>query len=714
VTTYSFRRRLRTASLASASILALVVGMTAPVFQATSAHANPTEGFEPGNIISDALFYDGDALTESQIQSFLNQRVPRCTIGGPDQDAGSVWGNTTIASSCLKDARFSTAPRPSNSYCQSVPGGTNELAARIIAKIGRACGISPKVLLVMLAKEQNLIQDTWPTVRQFDFAMGAYCPDTGPGGTANCDPTRVGFANQVYYAGFLLKYYQAHNGLNYHPHQTNSIKWSPTPGCGASQVYIENMATASLYTYTPYQPNRAALDAGWGTSQDRCASYGNRNFYNFYKAWFGSTQGFVVSPRLQGFYDANGGAAGRYGSPAGPATGVGIGVMQEFSGATLYWNQYAGPGSVNGAIRVLFNSKGGVWGYLGYPVGRETYVNGGAVQQFERGTAYWSSATGASAVNGAVRDLYRQKGEQSGYLGFPLGTEIYEYGGVRQEFARGTAYWTSRTGASAVNGAIRALYKSNGAAGGYLGFPVGVETYSNGGARQEFERGTAYWTARTGAAAVNGAIRDLYERSGGNTGYMGFPVGVEVHASGHTRQAFEYATVYYSPRTGASVVNGAIGKLYNDTGGPDGYLGLPKGVEKHNVDYTSQEFERGTIYYSSRIGASAINGAIRAWYLESGGPEGDLGLPIGKEIHIGGQTRQQFEFGVLVYRPGVGVMLEGVVSESGSFDLVEPGIDFEASGTSRLDGVGREVRPSLTDEEVSGETQSTSTGEDAG
>lgn len=39
-------------------------------------------------------------------------------------------------------------------------------------------------------------------------------------------------------------------------------------GCGASNVYIESRATAALYTYTPYQPNAAALSNMYGTGID--------------------------------------------------------------------------------------------------------------------------------------------------------------------------------------------------------------------------------------------------------------------------------------------------------------------------------------------------------------------------------------------------------------------------------------------------------------
>ena len=53
---------------------------------------------------------------------------------------------------------------------------------------------------------------------------------------------------------------------------------------------IQNTATASLYNYTPYQPNAAALAAYPGTG-DACSAYGNRNFFYLFRKYFGSTGG---------------------------------------------------------------------------------------------------------------------------------------------------------------------------------------------------------------------------------------------------------------------------------------------------------------------------------------------------------------------------------------------------------------------------------------
>lgn len=264
----------------------------------TAAAGSPLlSDFKAGNLIVDGSFYYSGALNASQIQAFLKQEVPRCEIG----DRGKIAGQPavlngkvvgTVGPHCLVNMRVNTVTQTS-AYCKPYQGKNAETAAQIISKVSVACGISPKVLLAMLEKEQSLVTDTWPTVRQLDYAIGANCPDSGPNNSANCDPKSKGFAVQVYKAGQLLRWYAANNGLNYRPGQYNTIKWheKDSLGCGSSSVYLENLATASLYTYTPYQPNEAALNAGWGTG-NACSSYGNRNFYMYYKLWFGSTRTF--------------------------------------------------------------------------------------------------------------------------------------------------------------------------------------------------------------------------------------------------------------------------------------------------------------------------------------------------------------------------------------------------------------------------------------
>ncbi|WP_431778323.1 S-layer homology domain-containing protein [Microbacterium aurantiacum] len=229
--------------------------------------------FQPGNIVSDEVFFARDTMTEAEIQSFLEKRVPNCRSGY----------------TCLKDWYDTSRTTSADAMCSAYSGGTRERAARIIYKVAQACGINPQVILVTLQKEQGLVTHDWPSEWRYRIAMGQGCPDT-----AACDTRYHGFFNQVYGAAWQLKRYANPAGTSqyftwYAPGKTWNILWNPNHGCGSSPVFVQNQATANLYYYTPYQPNAAALRAGYGEG-DSCSSYGNRNFYQYFTDWFGSTQ----------------------------------------------------------------------------------------------------------------------------------------------------------------------------------------------------------------------------------------------------------------------------------------------------------------------------------------------------------------------------------------------------------------------------------------
>lgn len=226
------------------------------------------KNFSAGNLISDKLMYTSGTMSASQIQAFLDAKVPSCQSGY----------------TCLKDFTQKTATKKPNTYCSGTyTGSSRESAASIISKAAKACGISEKVLLVILQKEQGLVTHTWPSDFRYDKAMGFACPDN-----AACDPQFLGFQNQVYMAAKQLRRYSMDSTFNWYPvGKASQIRYHPNAACGTSSVTIQNKATAALYYYTPYQPNRAALAAGYGTG-DSCSSYGNRNFVNYYTDWFGS------------------------------------------------------------------------------------------------------------------------------------------------------------------------------------------------------------------------------------------------------------------------------------------------------------------------------------------------------------------------------------------------------------------------------------------
>ncbi|WOF24164.1 procyclic acidic repetitive family protein [Microbacterium betulae] len=234
------------------------------------ASAASLVGFDAGNIVSDAVFYNGTAMSSTQIQAFLKSKVPTCRSGY----------------TCLKDFTTTTTTRAADAYCaKPYQGAKNETAARIIAKVAQACGINPQVLLVMLQKEQGLVTHTWPSSWRYTIAMGMACPDTSA-----CDTRYYGFQNQVYGAARQYQIYAKSSYFNWFPvGKSSQVQYHPNASCGSGAVTMKNKATASLYYYTPYQPNAAALRAGYGEG-DACSAYGNRNFYNYFTDWFGSTR----------------------------------------------------------------------------------------------------------------------------------------------------------------------------------------------------------------------------------------------------------------------------------------------------------------------------------------------------------------------------------------------------------------------------------------
>ena len=159
-------------------VTALVVGLTTfvrwrrEVDAATAAQDATAQryGFNPGNIISDGQFFNEHAMSQAEVQAFLDQQ------GG-----------------ALASMRFDTESHPADELCEAYEGATDESAAAVIDKSAQACGISQKVLLTMLQKEQHLVTATAPTDFQIRAAMGLSCPDD-----ANCDPAYAGFFNQVY------------------------------------------------------------------------------------------------------------------------------------------------------------------------------------------------------------------------------------------------------------------------------------------------------------------------------------------------------------------------------------------------------------------------------------------------------------------------------------------------------------------------------------
>ncbi|MGH7195575.1 MAG: hypothetical protein ACREGA_02235 [Candidatus Saccharimonadales bacterium] len=276
------------------------------------ASAISTSGFKAGHIIDDNIFTNSSAMTVGQIQAFLNAKVGTCDTNGTQPSNhpngsggyytharwGAMYGNPAPFT-CVNEY----VENPSNGQNNFRGGGVSpntvnaqnlaslqqkgqykgwQSAAAIIYNTAQKYNINPEVLITTMQKEQGLVTDNWPWLSEYQKALGAGCPDTAP-----CDPSQAGFYNQIDAGAGDFRYYLDHGGYNYHV-GNNTILYNPSSSCGSSTVNIQDLATAALYSYTPYQPNAATLAAPQGQTVT-CGAYGNLNFWRYFNEWFGSS-----------------------------------------------------------------------------------------------------------------------------------------------------------------------------------------------------------------------------------------------------------------------------------------------------------------------------------------------------------------------------------------------------------------------------------------
>jgi hypothetical protein len=231
--------------------------------------------FDPGNIISDFVFLNKDAMTLTQIESFIDYKGKDCVAGEMP---------------CLKDfvGKVPETPAGDKGICVDIPKLTKVSAAEMIYIVAHACGINPQVLLVTIQKEQGLLEASRPTNYMYRAAMGHNCPDGNP---SACGSVTGGFWNQLREGAEQKLWYGNENSpFTYLPvGETITRPYHPNETCGAVSFKLKNRATASLYYYTPYVPNDAALYNMTGLGND-CSAYGNRNFFRLFNEWFGDSR----------------------------------------------------------------------------------------------------------------------------------------------------------------------------------------------------------------------------------------------------------------------------------------------------------------------------------------------------------------------------------------------------------------------------------------
>jgi uncharacterized protein with LGFP repeats len=236
-----------------------------------------------------------------------------------------------------------------------------------------------------------------------------------------------------------------------------------------------------------------------------------------------------------------------------------IAKMEHFVGGDIYWSPATGAHELHGAILAKYNALGGPPSFLGFPVTNESVTPDGVgrYNHFEGGSIYWTPNTGAHEVHGAIRAAWAAIGWERSVMGYPASDEAPATGGSYNNFQGGAIVWSEASGAHETHGAIRAQWAAMGFERGPLGFPITNETPTPTklGAFNHFQGGSIYWSPATGAHEVYGAIRSVWAAQGWENGRLGFPTSGEFGISGGGRQSnFQGGYVTWTP-SGGVVIN---------------------------------------------------------------------------------------------------------------------------------------------------------------
>ena len=107
---------------------------------------------------------------------------------------------------------------------------------------------------------------------------------------------------------------------------------------------------------------------------------------------------------------------------------------------------------LHGAIAAKYVQMGGLKGSLGMPLTHETpAANGGYYNDFSNGfSVYWTQATGAHFVHGAIKGKWLSLGGPTSPWGYPTSDEMPNGPVITQTFSHATITWTQAAGVSVV------------------------------------------------------------------------------------------------------------------------------------------------------------------------------------------------------------------------------------------------------------------------
>jgi hypothetical protein len=661
------------------SVFASVITVIASFVVAAPANALTLSGndFNPGAIISDQQFFGGNSMSAAEIQEFLDSKVRTCgsikkclTVYKQDtftREATSIHGNGV------------------NPLCKRYLGADDESAAQIIFKAQQACGISAKVLLVTLQKEQGLITNTNPTADKLKIAMGYGCPDG-----QRCEAEYFGFYNQVYLAASQLKRYtdpasvffrsypiNETSNVLYHPDffldiastsRTNNVVTVTTkvahklrvnksieivrvPVRGVSGTYrVKEVLTRKSFTVKPDSQRDDYVErdhAGSGARLvvDRCGSKRVTITNHATRALY------IYTP-----YTPNAAALANLGGTGDSCSSYGNSNFWEWY---QYW--FNAKANLRADIAGLGSSVTNAWGNLLSDASCTSTANSCAFE-YTSAVATWEINAGTRFTSGPIAARYKSAGGVRGTLGpIARSSETIAGGsngnGARQKFRNGFVYRTPANTTFIVLNDMQTYYSQRGGPSGSLGWPTGDAACVDGECAQNFAGGYVISDSTGTFRVLDGAIADYIQANGGLNSPWGKPLSdaetrtFGTHGSGRI-QLFERGTVYEKNGT-AYLVADSLAAALADVGGV-AEVGWPLAEPVRADGVLSQLYSAGSVVkVGSASGILVPANTLRA-LRRAGGLAGYLGTPTGDATTYRGKdgfvgTRQNFEGGVIVF-----------------------------------------------------------------
>ncbi|WP_336857526.1 M12 family metallo-peptidase [Sinomonas albida] len=308
-----------------------------------------------------------------------------------------------------------------------------------------------------------------------------------------------------------------------------------------------------------------------------------------------------------------------------------------------------------GSIRQVWQQFGFEAGALGYPTSYVTsgLVNGGSYQNYEGGAIVSAPAAGTHESMGPIRQTWLQLGSEAGALGYPASGIVggLRNGGSYQSYQNGAIVSSPNAGTHESLGAMRQVWQQLGFESGVLGYPTSgiVAGLVNGGSYQNYEGGATITSPATGAHESYGPIRALWQKLGFEAGELGYPTSGIVGGlrNGGSYQNFQNGAIVSSPTAGTHESLGAMRQVWQKLGFETGVLGYPTtGIVtglKNGGSY--QNYEGGATITSPATGAHESYGPIRTAWSSTGFEAGRLGYPTSGIYSIPGGTEQDFQGG---------------------------------------------------------------------